>query len=32
VGGVPVQHAGGQVTAERCAGEPVVGLESFRYS
>src|SRR5207253_10736641 len=27
VGGVAVQHAGGQVTAERHAGEPVVGLE-----
>ncbi|HTS95607.1 MAG TPA: hypothetical protein VMI33_03225, partial [Streptosporangiaceae bacterium] len=27
VGGVPVQHAGGQVPAERHAGEPVVGLE-----
>src|SRR6185437_6669306 len=27
VGGVPVQHAGGQVPAEWHAGEPVVGLE-----
>ncbi len=27
VGGVPVQHAGGQVAAEGHAGEPVVGLQ-----
>src|SRR6266516_3125112 len=29
VGGVAVEHAGGQVAAERQAGEPVVGLELF---
>src|SRR6266568_348828 len=27
VGGVPVEHAGGEVAAEGHAGEPVVGLE-----
>src|SRR5215469_13757121 len=29
VGGVPVQHAGGQVAAEWHSGEPVVGLKLF---
>src|SRR6266568_1826583 len=32
VGGVPVQHAGGEVAAEGHAGEPVVGLESVYHS